>query len=933
MNRPSAERFFRLVFGAAPDDAAVVVSAFPSGESICLSADNVEGLAAAAEAAEVDRQDAYFSVCAVGTEFDASRGRGKKPDYRAGLVLWADLDVRSVTPEGLSAHKAAPETLPPTVEDAAELLEAVGAEVTAIVSSGHGLHAYWALEAPVIFGPGGGLSAEGMRFSAAVKALQKRIIDAGAAKGWHVDKCEDVPRVLRVPGSSNFKIPGDVRTVEVVFDDGPRHDYEALCTLLGVAERKGSAAPTPAATSAAPTSAANSAAPTSAATSGAAPAVAIAVDIDDVRDRLKNLRNAETKKFFAPILRGESFAKPGERDRMLQRAASLIAFVEPSAPPSALAEILRPSLGVWAAEPGATRSLDDEVAKAAEKIRRAQTDGRRKKADAQAKNERIKALMEGKIGPLDTPAPAEAAPGTAPGAPSDGSASGTAAAGSSDGSPAPTTPAEGTVEPSDGSTLATPQRPDRPSSKPPVAPGFAPFTEAELGAIAADLGCSLPELNRRWIIQHKSAYFVLVDGRYKRPITDRELEVALRDDLARAPVEMWIEKADGNGVRPAKVSEILRKHCTVARTLVSSLSAQRSIYDAETETFTEAVCPIRPLEPKFDPDVQEWLELFFGDQKDKGLDWIATVTDLERYTCALYLSGPPATGKTLLANGLSRMMTVGGPSELGRILENFNEDLMRCALIFADEHIPAGSRGTRTSTELRNLIGNNRRTLNRKFLPQAPLVGAIRLILAANNDRMLAFSEDLSVHDLEAVAERFLHVNTAGAQGYFKKFPGGKAPEDWVEGDVIAQHAMWLRENRAVLHEGRFLVSGSKSRMLSMLATGGRNSGVVEFLAKYLAATPQQRQPVDSKKLVIAGKGEFWVNTLAVADHWDLFVTNDRAPSTTKVGRALAGLSKEGIEKRLAGQRYHLIDHELVLSWMAENQVGSPEDARDFLER
>jgi hypothetical protein len=870
VNRPSAESFFRLLFGAAPDDAAVVVSAFPSGESVCLSADNVEGIAKAGELAETDRQDAYFSVCSVSTDFDASKGRGKKPDFRVGVALWADVDVRS------PAHKAPPETLPPTFEEASELLAAVPFEPTGLVDSGHGMHAYWVLEEPVVFGAGGGLSAEGLRFIATVEALQERVRAAAAAKGWHVDLVADVPRVLRVPGTSNFKLPGDVRTVEVVFIDGPKHSYEAICAALGVDAPAASAV-------------------TATSTSGSVAATPTDVNLDDVRERLRNLKSDVNKKFFAPILEGKSFAKAGERDRMMQRAASLIAGVEPNADPEVLVEILLPSLEVWASEPGATLSVDNELEKAAEKIRRAQVDMRRKKADAQAKNERLKSLMEGKAAPPSKP---DAERGTEP------------------------TSAEAAKSAA------------RKSSRPPVAPGPHPYTEDELVAIADDFECTLPELNRRWIIQHKSAYFVLVDGRYKRPITERELEVALRDDLRRAPVEMWIEKADGNGVRPAKVSEILRKHCTVARTLVSSLSSQRSHYDATTETFVEAVCPVRPLEPLYDQDVQDWLEVFFGEENvEKGLDWVATVTELDRYTCALYLSGPPATGKTLLANGLSRITTEGGPSELGRILENFNEDLMRCPLIFADEHIPAGSRGTRTSTELRNLIGNNRRTLNRKFLPQAPLVGAIRLILAANNDRMLAFSEDLSVHDLEAVAERFLHVNTAGAAGFFKRFPGGKAPDPWVEGDVIAQHALWLRDNRKVDHEGRFLVSGSKSRMLSMLATGGRNAGVVEFLAKYLAATVQQRAPIDVKKLIIAGKGEFWVNTLAVADHWSHFVQNDRAPSTTKVGRALSGLSKDGQERRIHGLRYHLIDHDLVLAWMTENQVGDPDAAREMIDR
>lgn len=855
MNRSDARAFFSRLFARAPEDAAVVASAFPSGESICLSADNVEGLCAAGEAAEVDRQDAYFSACLVGTDFSAARGRGKKPDFRAGVALWVDVDVRS------PAHKAAPETLPPTAEDAAEaLVEAVGLDPTIVVSSGHGLHAYWVLREAFPFGPGGGLSAEGLWFAGAVEALQRRVRARFAERGWHLDLLADVPRVLRIPGTSNFKLPGDVRPVELILADGPDHDLAAICDRFEIcAVPSGGSAPQALGT-----------APPPVPVSGTDAEV-----LASIRERLSNLRTDLNREFFAPILRGESFAARGERDRLMQRAASILSFVEPNAEPRILAEVFRQSFEVWASEPGATTSVEAEMEKISEKIVRAQADGRRKKAAREAVNERIGNVL------LATKTP------------SDGQAEG-----------------------------AAPAKSEK-------------YAEEEVRAAARDLGCSVKDLSRRWVVQHKSAFFVLVDGRYKSPITDKELEVSLPRDLARAPIDLWVSKADGSGMRPLKATEILRAHATVARKLVSSLSAQASAYDEANETFTEAVCPMRDVAPVRDPDVEAWLDAFFGAEREKGLDWLATAGDLERYTCALYLSGPPATGKTLLANGVSRLWSVGGPSELGRILENFNEDLMRCPLIFADEHIPAGFRGQRTSTELRNLIGNNRRTLNRKFLPQAPLVGAIRLILAANNDRLLAFNEDLSQHDLEAVAERFLHVNTAGAQGFFRRFPGGKAPQSWIEGDAIAGHVRWLMENRQVQHDGRFLVAGSTSRMHQMLATSGRAAPVVEWISKYLSANPTVRKPVEvaapgGQPLIVCGRGQLLVNTQAVADHWDLFVSNDRPMSTNKIGRTLAGLSAD--EKRIGGRTYHLINHDLILGWMESNQVGDVTAAKALIE-
>src|SRR5690606_32527461 len=126
---------------------------------------------------------------------------------------------------------------------------------------------------------------------------------------------------------------------------------------------------------------------------------------------------------------------------------------------------------------------------------------------------------------------------------------------------------------------------------------------------------------------------------------------------------------------------------------------------------------------------------------EKLIDWVASVMRLDRQSCAIYIDGAPGVGKNLLATGLARLWHTGGASELGRVLEGFNDVLTQCPLVFADEALPQ-RRGI--TAELRRLIGSTARNLNRKFLPVCNLDGAIRLIIAGNNDRLLDTGEDLS---------------------------------------------------------------------------------------------------------------------------------------------------------------------------------------------
>lgn len=449
------------------------------------------------------------------------------------------------------------------------------------------------------------------------------------------------------------------------------------------------------------------------------------------------------------------------------------------------------------------------------------------------------------------------------------------------------------------------------------------YTQADLAKWGGEQGVSsLDEFARRWIIQKGTSFYVFVEGRYRTPLIDKELAVSLQRDLSRAPIAL--QREDKHGKLTLRTpADLCDEHSTVARKVEASLCLQNSYYDPYSQTFFESVCPLRNLVPREHPEIQRWLELLGGEHAGKLIDWVASVMRLDRQSCAIYLDGPKSVGKTLLANGLARLWTPGSPAELDRVLEGFNESLVRCPLVFADESLPKRAGIT---AELRRFIGSTSRSLNRKFLPVVNLDGAVRVVIAGNNDRLLETGEELSVNDLDAVAGRFLHiVAPKSAADYLVALGGPPHVGRWITSDMLAEHALHLRNVRDIDEDGRFLVEGEGSAFHDHLATSSGMAGLVcEWLVRYLAAANETQK----NHLLLVGEGEILVNTEALAKEasWANYVPGFKVPTAQSVGRALRGLSIGTLAAK-QGERvytYHRLKVALVQSWAQRLQIGDP---------
>ena len=200
------------------------------------------------------------------------------------------------------------------------------------------------------------------------------------------------------------------------------------------------------------------------------------------------------------------------------------------------------------------------------------------------------------------------------------------------------------------------------------------------------------------------------------------------------------------------------------------------------------------------------------------------------------------------------------------------------------------------------------------------LQGTIRLFICANNDELLNMEEDLGQEDLRAVAERFLHIRVDdSAANYLKSLGGAKGTSDWVMGKRIAKHLVWLKENRKVDHGARFIVEGKPTHMHRTLAMQGTISNLVlEWLARYLTTSTKN---VHLK--VICGNGTLAVNADIVKRGWEELLHDMRIPSIKRIGAALKRIAKSEI--RVGGIRHHVVDLDMLMTWMVENQMGNEE--------
>jgi putative DNA primase/helicase len=176
-------------------------------------------------AAKASTFDVYAAV-GLQHERPANTSRGAEPGVSSLPGFWADVDVAGV------AHKA--EALPPTEQDARSLIETAGLEPSLVVHSGFGLQPYWLFREPYQIDS----DDERRRLKSLSARFQLNLRLRANIRGWTMDSTADLCRVLRVPGTFNHKVDGDIRMVTAEYAD-PAYNLDDFEDLLAGVEDPG----------------------------------------------------------------------------------------------------------------------------------------------------------------------------------------------------------------------------------------------------------------------------------------------------------------------------------------------------------------------------------------------------------------------------------------------------------------------------------------------------------------------------------------------------------------------------------------------------------------------------------------------------------------------------------------------------------------------
>ena len=194
---------------ADPEHQAVVSFRTSSGlESQSFTTDNLEVAAARIEEESTAGHDVYLRITVTEKSFNGAR-RGGEDDTAAVVSLVADLDVGGA---GHFDSKAA----------AVEWLHSLEHPPSVIIDSGGGVHAWWLLD-ELVLTPTPEARDE-------VKTASRRFhgwLQAQAPVGVKLDSVYDLSRVMRVPGTMNWKT-GSPRPVSVIESTGRRHSLAEL---------------------------------------------------------------------------------------------------------------------------------------------------------------------------------------------------------------------------------------------------------------------------------------------------------------------------------------------------------------------------------------------------------------------------------------------------------------------------------------------------------------------------------------------------------------------------------------------------------------------------------------------------------------------------------------------------------------------------------
>jgi hypothetical protein len=214
VQRNAMAQFLAALFGSKPAELFILV--WLLGEKASKWFHGVDDAVAYVERRA--GEDVYAGVALAPADL-GPKNRCKAADTAGIVGIWLDLDYQS------EAHKK--DNLPPTLRATLDLIPQ-DLPPSIVVHSGHGVQVWWLFPDPWLF------TDEADRGAAAdlVRSFQALIKDGAAKNGWDVDSVFDLARVMRIPGTTNTKVQGDFRPVELLEINDRRYEPQEIRDYL-----------------------------------------------------------------------------------------------------------------------------------------------------------------------------------------------------------------------------------------------------------------------------------------------------------------------------------------------------------------------------------------------------------------------------------------------------------------------------------------------------------------------------------------------------------------------------------------------------------------------------------------------------------------------------------------------------------------------------
>lgn len=457
-----------------------------------------------------------------------------------------------------------------------------------------------------------------------------------------------------------------------------------------------------------------------------------------------------------------------------------------------------------------------------------------------------------------------------------------------------------------------------------------PYTAEELKSWEPIIGTG-----HRWILQKDRSFYYFFNGSYRGPFSEAEAHgAALRELAAARSAGVDIYKISKDGTADFKpLRQLISEYGTVAEKVFTDLRAQTISYDEQERAIIEAPCPLRRLEPRYDPHVDQWMyELVGSDHYDDLKTWVAILPYLGYPRAALALIGVHSAGKSMFALACSRFWTTQGTTSLDQALASFNDSILNCPFVFADEHLPKDIRGAVPTEQLRQFIQATERPLKRKHMPNSKCLGVTPLMIAAHDLEILRPSENISNNEVEGSVNRFLIMPArVEASQFLANLTPTTHERGWIDQDVITRHFWWLVYNHPHTRKGRFYFTPSNPEHAMWFATsGGGKSALLRWLVSFLGNRAKYEGDLSTAMLVRVRQGHLLVNIDGVQSYWDKYVGNEKCPSAGLLSRLLADISYPQRVKLRDGNgkmtNYRVVISDYLYTWAKNTDLVSEEE-------